>query len=175
MFRMILFTALLVVTAALSTCSVKPDGPGQCKISCGSAMIAPADYEIKTLTDDLNIRCAAAGNVMDTYVKFGVFKKSRVGDQPVRQVAVPNISVQPLVVGLVDTQYNEGKSYAGVQTSTDEFCSDSCGAVNLRVAVKCPTDDRSEVAIYIHSGVLKSERALVTVESPELGTVETDE
>jgi len=170
MYKIIQLIVLAGLSISLATCSVKPDGPGQCSLSCGNAMIAPADYEIKTLTDDLNIRCAAAGDVMDTYVKFGIFKKSRVGDQPVRQVAVPNISIQPLVVGLVDTQLHAGESYAGVATDTNNFCSDTCGAVNLRVAVKCPQDDRSEVAVYIHSGVLKSERALITVESPTLTT-----
>lgn len=171
--RSLTTTFWCVVAVCLSTCGVKPDNPGSCSLKCGNAVIGAGDYTIEKLTPDVNYRCpaASAGTVIkqETTIQFRIKKQVGLGSGDTMTTTVPNVSVEPQVIGLVDTTIGSG-AYLGVKTPTTDFCSDSCGVVSVTVVGICPSAQSSEITVGIRSGALSTESpAKITFQS------ETDE
>jgi hypothetical protein len=151
---------LIGMQIGLTTCSTEAaDGPGLCKLSCGSAIIAPNDYVIKKQGPDVDVRCSASdvGKAIKIPVRFAIFKKVKVGDAPEKEISVPNISITPLVIGAVARGES---SIDGVLESDSVLCSDSCGAVSFHVLGLCPAQQQSQVSVSIASGSLISPEAI---------------
>ncbi len=149
-----------ILVSGFTTCGVKPDNPGTCSLKCGNAVIASGDYTIQKFTDDVNYRCPAGSGTsqikQETTVKFKIVKKVQLGEGDLAETTVPNVSIEPSVIGLVDTTLGSG-SYLGVKTPTSDFCSDSCGVVSLTVVGVCPASQSSEITVGITSGALRTE------------------
>lgn len=172
---------IILVGTALASCSSKPsDGPGLCSLDCGSAIIGSQDYGIEPLIEDINYRCFENQVHGEASLKWAVFKKSKTEGQGTEKIAVPNISISPYIVGAVRTTDDDGNDigaddYQGALTPSDNFCSDSCGTISIKVNFLCPAEDRSEVSVYLFSGALKSDKVLINVESPGEDTDDTDD
>ena len=105
----------------------------------------------------------------ETTIQFRIKKQVGLGSGDTMTTTVPNVSIEPQVIGLVDTSIGSG-SYLGVKTPTTDFCSDSCGIVSVTIVGVCPSAQSSEITVGIRSGALSTESpAKITFQS------ETDE
>ena len=162
------FAASLALLAGINACSAESASePGLCKLQCKNSVIAPNDYVIKKLNADLNIRCSTAGQIVNVTGGFAIYKKTTMGSST-REIPVPNVSIFPVVNGLVDQSVGEGP-FKGVRTDENEFCTDSCGTATFEVAAQCPATGTSELLLNIRSGALAApdQSFRVSLEMPD--------
>lgn len=168
-----LLTLLFFTFSFLAACSYQPEDPGQCKLVCGSAIIAGNDpqFSIELKTGLVATECgtAMAGNAVGPYrTEFLIgeaIKDQNGANAGIRPV--PNLSIEPIVVGNRPTVNNENDAdsrYKGLLTLRDNWCSDACGVVTLDTVGLCPGPGASdELSIQIHSGALFSNPAVYKI------------
>jgi len=172
---------------ALLGCGADPQGfGGQCALNCANATIGSSDFKIEVKSSAAKIQCA--GTFTETKkldgpiaVQFLVYKDDPApgqGGKTVR-VPVPNVSIEPLVTGLMDyeateSDLKEGSSssafrYSGIVTKGSDWCSDSCGVVTLEVQPLCVSGATNSVNVQVHSGALYSDSAKIEVSHDDNG------
>lgn len=172
--RYLLSISILAMTS-ITACSYQPEDPGQCKLVCGSAIIGATEFKIQRKTDVVATECgvAAAGSPVGPYrTQFMV--GDPILDQGGQEIGirpVPNISIEPIIVGSRPTVNNENDNdsrYKGLLTLKDAWCSDACGVVTLDTVGLCPGPGASDqLSIQIHSGSLYSESAIFSITTQE--------
>jgi hypothetical protein len=169
-------------------CGVRPEGRGgQCELSCSKAVIGSNRLKIKPINDGaVTVQCAGTftdtkpldGPILVQFVAYDVVgTDSRTGEP--RMVPVSNISIEPLVTGLMDyeatnAELREGNSssafrYSGIVTKSSEWCSDACGVVSLEVQPLCVSGATNEVSVQVHSGSLHSPKVAIQVKHQDNG------
>ncbi len=163
----------------ISACSYQPEEPGQCRLICGGAIIGGNNPEfsivLKTAVIQTECGTTLAGSPVGPYrteFLIGEAIKDQNGNSAgVRPV--PNISIEPIIVGSRPTVSNENDAdsrYKGLLTLKDNWCSDACGVVTLDTVGLCPGAGASDqLSIQIHSGALFSDPAnfQITTKAPE--------
>lgn len=163
----------------LGACSYQPEDPGQCRLICGSSIIGGnnPEFTIALKTPVVTTECATAsagspaGPFRTGFLIGEAIKDQNGEDAGVRPV--PNISVEPIIVGNRPTVSNENDNdtrYRGLLTLKDNWCSDSCGVVILDTVGLCPGISGSdELTIQVHSGALFSDFAKfpITTKAPD--------
>jgi hypothetical protein len=178
----------LLAVFIVGGCGVKPEGRGgQCELKCSKAVIGSNRLRIKPINDGtVTVQCAGEftetkpldGPILVQFVAYDeVGKDYRTGEP--RRVPVSNISIEPLVTGLMDgeatnAELREGSSsaayrYSGIVTSSDEWCSDACGVISLEVQPVCVSGATNEVSVQIHSGSLYSPKVPIQVKHQDNG------
>lgn len=168
---------LLSVSLSLVACSYQPEDEGQCKLICGGAIIGgndnPNSIALKTPVVETVCGVSAAGGPSGPY-RTGFLIGETITDQTGAATSVrpiPNISIEPLIVGNRANANNENDTdsrYQGLLTLRDNWCSDSCGVVMLDTMSLCPgIGGKSELSIQIHSGALFSDPAKFPIETPK--------
>jgi len=164
----------------ITACSYQPEDPGQCKLICGSAIIGGnnPEFSIVLKTAKITTECGAtaAGSPSGPYrAEFLIgeaIKDQNGADAGVRPV--PNISVEPIIVGNRPTVNNENDTdsrYKGLLTLKDNWCSDACGVVTMDTVGLCPAVGGSdELSIQVHSGALFSDPASFPISTKEPAT-----
>ena len=163
--------------AMAAACSYQPEDPGQCKLVCGSAIIGGnnPEFSIALKTGVVKTECGAtaAGSAVGPYrTEFLIGESIKDQNNAAAGVRpVPNISIEPIIVGNRPTVNNENDTdsrYKGLLTLRDNWCLDACGVVTLDTVGQCPGVGASDqLSIQLHSGALFSEPALFNIETKE--------
>lgn len=175
--RAMFVLAILLFNLLVASCSAKPEDPGMCALKCGGAIIGPNDPEfaIESMTEGPKLQCkkGSSDDAGTVVVRFRVVEKIDNGaDEDKRpRRPVPNISIDPLVTGILGDHMPEGSEeprYKGVTTPVENWCSDSCGVVTLDVVPKCIPDAgaQNKVTVQVSSGALASQPVEIMVETP---------
>lgn len=168
------------IFSALACSNKAKDGPGQCEIKCSNAVIADAtSFQIAPITPEYDVTCAATeggyNSETPVFVKFLVTKPNRLNPGDSSRVSAPHVSIQPVVAGAGHTGLGEPGT-KGLNTSEDEFCSDSCGVVSLEFYYFCPAEERENpITIQLLSGGLASETFKLNISSKADSDEDSDE
>lgn len=174
--RILLRLAALSLVLFSPACSYQPEDAGQCKLTCGSAIIGGNDLtmSITVKNETPTVACAATAAGMPTggYRSMFLIGES-IKDQAGQEVAVrpvPNISIEPIIIGQRATIENgeTDPAYQGIRTPRSNWCSDACGVVSLESVPLCPPPGIStEYSVQVHSGALFSEPAVYEISTEE--------
>jgi len=167
----------LIVLGTLSACSVTPEDPGQCALVCGNSIITgndvPFHIDLKTPIVDTECPVGGAGapvGPLRTAFLIGEDILDQAGESAgVRPV--PNISIEPLIIGTRPKVNNENDAdtrYQGLLTLKENWCSDACGVVLLDTVASCPgPGGDSSLTVQIHSGALFSAPAIFPISTKD--------
>jgi hypothetical protein len=199
---------LLCVLFYLSGCAVSPENPGQCALNCSKSVILGSDptFQIKLISAVPKFTCATGltqevdfnGPVMAQFVVLDRDAAPAGGDMVgagtgYNGTPVPNISINPLVLGIVSIPrthpenvqiYQAGQTlpdgtvatgqtyypyrYLGISTPKSNWCSDSCGVVTMEFVPVCPVAGATNnVSMQVSSGSVTSEVANFEIYTPE--------
>ncbi len=173
------FISLSLATLLLGACSYQPEDAGQCALVCGNSIITgndqPVSISLKTPIVQTECATALAGTAVGPF-RTGFLVGEAILDQsgnPAGVRPVPNISIEPLLIGnrpIVNNENDADTRYRGLLTLKQNWCSDSCGVVMLDTIGQCPgVSGSDELTIQIHSGALFSDPASfpITTKAPD--------
>ncbi len=176
---MVLKILLALSVFALASCSYTPEDPGQCKLQCSKAIIVGNEpvFSMKLKSAIPATMCGPKNLDAEESRRVPIRADFLIGesilDQTGQEIAVrpvPNISVEPVIIGAVAPGINAETSpnYQGIQTPRNNWCSDACGVVSLSVVGRCPEiDTTSDVTVQLHSGALYSEPATFSISTKD--------
>lgn len=173
-----LWTSILLLPSLfLISCAYQPEDAGQCKLVCGSAIIGANDpsmsIKLKSAVPETTCTAAAAGQPITNGYRTSFLIGESILDQSGEEVAVrpvPNISVEPVIIGGVATIEggDPDPKYAGIKTPRSNWCSDACGVVSIDFVPLCPgLGLKTEVTVQLHSGALFSEPAAFPISTED--------
>ena len=166
-------------------CAVEADQerPGVCSLDCGSAIIGSSDaiFKIKPMNKVDTIACdpglgARTPLARPVSLEFLMTEKYGTGENE-KFRPVPNISFEPIIVGEMSetgtptenlsVNGQPTQKYLGIVTSKFDWCSNSCGVMNVEFIPLClPAGSSNQVSVVLHSGSLFSEGVNIEVVSP---------
>lgn len=168
---------LFFLLLTLNACAYEPEDPGQCKLTCESAIIGANDLQmsIKVKSEIPAVTCqiANAGQPVGGMRASFLIGES-IKDQNGNEIAVrpvPNISVEPIIVGVTANIGNgeTNPAHQSVVTPRANWCSDACGVVAMEFVPLCPGPaSTTDAILQLHSGALFSDPATfkISTESP---------
>jgi hypothetical protein len=171
---MVRILVLALSSWTFAACSYSPADPGQCKLQCNNSIIMGNDpvfsVRLKSAIPSFSCGATKAGSPIPG-IRADFLTGEAILDQGGMEVAirpVPNISVEPLVIGAVATV--EGaeadSAYRGIATPRENWCSDACGVTSIQVVGLCPdAGTTSDLTIQLHSGAVYSEVAKFPIET----------
>lgn len=163
---------VLAACVALNACAYDPEDPGQCKLTCSSAIIGSNDLQmsikVKSTVPEVACALASAGQPISG-MRASFLVGESILDQEGKEIAVrpvPSISMEPIIVGLTGSANNgeTDPAYRSVVTPRANWCSDACGVVAMEFIPLCPgPGSTTEAILQVHSGALYSEPATFSI------------
>ncbi len=174
-----------LILSSIVACSYQPEDPGQCKLTCSSAIIGGSDatgdqaifqFELKTVPPAYTCAAGSVGQaIQGARAGFVLYENlfAQDGTSIISKRPVPNISIEPMVNGaMADIDNGEtNPAYRGIRTPRSNWCTDACGVATMEIVPVCPPQGMtSENTLQLHSGSLFSESAKFPVSTEEPDT-----